>query len=115
MLPLGLLFLVVFVIGFVVVAVYLSRSQQQGDNLASPEARLEKRAKKKKVAADSQDAGIRDLILEGRMEEAVEVYQKFAGVDAYTARDAVDEIAHDLHQSATEGLSVTDQLRQNKR
>ncbi len=63
-----------------------------------PEERFEK-TKKKKATADTQDAGIRDLILEGRMDEAVEVYQKFAGVDAYTAKDAVDEIARELHQN----------------
>ena len=56
-------------------------------------------AKKKKAAYDAQDAGIRDLIQAGRLDEAVEIYQKFAGVDAYTARDAVDEIARDLHLS----------------
>jgi hypothetical protein len=39
-----------------------------------------------------QDGGIRDLISEGRIEEAIEIYQKFAGVDEYTARDAVEEI-----------------------
>ncbi len=55
--------------------------------------------KKKKAAYDAQDAGIRDLIQEGRLDEAVEIYQKFAGVDEYTARDAVDEIARDLHMS----------------
>lgn len=65
-----------------------------------PDERFEKSTKKKKAAADNQDAGIRDLILEGRINEAVEVYQKFAGVDAYTAKDAVDEIARELHQNA---------------
>ena len=53
----------------------------------------------KKAAYDAQDAGIRDLIQAGRLDEAVEIYQKFAGVDAYTARDAVDEIARDIHLS----------------
>ncbi|MCA0455226.1 MAG: ribosomal protein L7/L12 [Chloroflexi bacterium] len=62
-----------------------------------PDERFERSAKKKKAAADNSDAGIRDLILDGRIDEAVEVYQRFAGVDAYTARDAVDEIARELH------------------
>jgi hypothetical protein len=53
--------------------------------------------KNKKAAYDAQDAGIRDLIEAGRLDEAVEIYQKFAGVDSYTARDAVDEIARDIH------------------
>lgn len=55
--------------------------------------------KKKKAAYDTADAGIRDLIQEGRMDEAIEIYQKFAGVDAYTARDAVNEIARDVTSS----------------
>lgn len=59
----------------------------------------ERGTKKKKAAYDAQDAGIRDLIQDGRLDEAIEIYQKFAGVDAYTARDAVNEIAHDLHLS----------------
>jgi len=52
--------------------------------------------KKKKASYDAQDAGIRDLIQDGRLDEAVEIYQKFAGVDEYTARDAVDEIARQI-------------------
>jgi hypothetical protein len=42
------------------------------------------------------DAGIRDLVEEGRLDEAVEVYRKFAGVDEYTARDAVEQIRRDM-------------------
>lgn len=53
-------------------------------------------AKKKKAAYDTQDAGVRDLIQEGRLGEAVEIYRKFAGVDEYTARDAVTEIEREL-------------------
>ena len=56
--------------------------------------------KKKKAAYDAQDAGIRDLIQEGRLDEAIDIYQKFAGVDEYTARDAVEAIARELDQSA---------------
>ncbi|MBI1279908.1 MAG: hypothetical protein GC179_17410 [Anaerolineaceae bacterium] len=63
--------------------------------------------KKKKSAYDAQDAGIRDLIQDGRLDEAVEIYQKFAGVDAYTARDAVDEIARDLHLSTSTASRTT--------
>jgi ribosomal protein L7/L12 len=55
--------------------------------------------KKKKAAYDAQDAGIRDLIADGQMNEAIEIYQKFAGVDLYTARDAVEAIANDLRLS----------------
>ena len=148
MMPLGVLFIVVFVIGFVIAMNYLTASRQDRNNpirqlteidwdainddiiqtalasrnkieaikryriltgqglkdskdaidyaLLHPNERGEK---KKKATYDAQDAGIRDLIQEGRLDEAVEIYQKFAGVDAYTARDAVDEIARDIHLS----------------
>lgn len=56
--------------------------------------------KKKKAAYDAQDAGIRDLILDGRLDEAIDIYQKFAGVDEYSARDAVEAIARELDQSS---------------
>jgi tetratricopeptide (TPR) repeat protein len=48
--------------------------------------------KKKAPELRLSDSGIRDLIDEGRTEEAIEIYQKFAGVDEYTARDAVEQI-----------------------
>lgn len=148
MMPLGVLFIVVFVIGFVIAINYLTASQRDRSNpirrlteidwdaigdevvqtaladrnkieaikryrlltgqglkeskdaidyaLLHPDERGDK---KKKAAYDAQDAGIRDLIQDGRLDEAVEIYQKFAGVDAYTARDAIDEIARDIHLS----------------
>jgi hypothetical protein len=49
--------------------------------------------KKKAPRPDLDDApGIRDLLYEGRDDEAVEVYQKFAGVDEYTAQAEVERI-----------------------
>jgi hypothetical protein len=46
---------------------------------------------------DLEDApGIRDLLEEGRDDEAVDIYQKFAGVDEYTARAMVERIKRDL-------------------
>lgn len=56
------------------------------------------REKKKKPAYDSQDAGVRDLIAEGRLDEAAEIYQKFAGVDEYTARDAIADLEDQIRQ-----------------
>lgn len=41
-------------------------------------------------------AGIRDMLEAGQVDEAVEIYQKFTGVDQYSARDAVDEIQREL-------------------
>jgi hypothetical protein len=44
-------------------------------------------------------AGIRDLLEEGQRDEAIEIYRKFTGVDQYTAQDAIDSIARDMHLS----------------
>ncbi len=68
--------------------------------------------KKKRAAYDTMDAGIRDMIQEGRINEAIEVYQKFAGVDEYTAMDAVAEIEHELRQGeSTEASDIDDRVR----
>ncbi len=54
---------------------------------------LENFEPKKRSAAESfSGAGIRDLLKAGRRDEAVELYAKFAGVDEYTAQDAVADI-----------------------
>ncbi len=37
-------------------------------------------------------AGVRDLIADGEIERAVEVYREFMGVDEYTARAAIAEM-----------------------
>lgn len=63
--------------------------------MANPDVVIEK---KKRASYDKPDAGVRDLIKEGRINEAIEVYQKFAGVDEYTARDAVAEIEYEIRQ-----------------
>lgn len=53
--------------------------------------------KKKAPLPDLDDApGIRDLLEEGRDDEAVETYRKFAGVDEYTARARVERIRQEL-------------------
>jgi hypothetical protein len=41
-------------------------------------------------------AGIRDMLDEGRKSEAIEIYQKFTGVDQYTAQAAVEHIEREL-------------------
>jgi ribosomal protein L7/L12 len=49
--------------------------------------------KKKAPRLDLDDApGVRDLLDEGRDDEAVDLYRRFAGVDEYTARTAVDRM-----------------------
>jgi ribosomal L7/L12-like protein len=57
----------------------------------------DERGEKKKAPRLELDApGIRDLLEAGREDEAVEVYQKFAGVDEYSARDAVERIKKEM-------------------
>jgi len=146
--PLAILFIIVFIIGFLIALYYLTSSPHERRNPIRPLAEIdwdaiqddvvqaalstsnkieaikryrlltgqglkeskdaidyallhpdERGQKKKKAAYDAQDAGIRDLIQDGRIDEAIAIYQKFAGVDEYTARDAVDEIARDIHLS----------------
>lgn len=53
--------------------------------------------KKKSSHPDLDDApGIRDLLEDGRDDEAIDIYQKFAGVDEYTARAMVERIKRDM-------------------
>lgn len=40
-----------------------------------------------------EDAGIRDLIAQGKMDAAIDLYQQFTGVDIFTAKDAVEQMA----------------------
>lgn len=60
------------------------------------------KAKKQKGSYDSLDAGLRDLVETGRLEEAAEIYRKFAGVDEYTAQDAIDQLAHEIRNEKAE-------------
>jgi ribosomal protein L7/L12 len=46
--------------------------------------------------ANTGGAGVRDLIVEGRVDEAVTVYAAFMGVDEFTAKDAVLELERQL-------------------
>jgi ribosomal protein L7/L12 len=49
--------------------------------------------KKKTPRLDLDDApGVRDLLDEGRDDEAIDLYRRFAGVDEYTARDMVERL-----------------------
>lgn len=49
--------------------------------------------KKKAPRPELDDApGVRDLLDEGRDDEAIDLYRRFAGVDEYTARAAVERI-----------------------
>jgi hypothetical protein len=54
---------------------------------------------KSKEAARPTDAGIRDLILEGQHDEAVEVYQRFTGIDELAARKYVEDLEREIRLS----------------
>jgi hypothetical protein len=52
--------------------------------------------KSKRISPALSDEGVRDLLNAGRKAEAVDLYARFAGVDHYTAQDAVDAIEQEL-------------------
>ncbi len=53
--------------------------------------------KKRRSAPDlDMAAGVRDLLNEGRKDQAIDLYARFAGVETYSARDAVEQIERDM-------------------
>ena len=54
--------------------------------------------KKKRPVNDLSADGVRDLIEEGKLDEAVDLYRRFAGVDQYTAQDAVEKLRKEMGQ-----------------
>ncbi len=69
--------------------------------------------RRQQIAVDSA-AGVRDLLEEGRRDEAVDLYAKFAGVDQYTATDAVEQIEREMRLADepkdADGLTAADQV-----
>ena len=55
--------------------------------------------KKVKDGAKLSDAGIRDLLAEGRTAEAIEVYRRFTGIDEVAARKYVENLAREIRLS----------------
>lgn len=70
--------------------------------IAHPDAKKRKHG----LSANTDGAGIKDLLLEGRIEEAVEVYSAFMGVDEFTARDAIADLERELSAEANLSDSV---------
>jgi len=64
--------------------------------IANPDALAKSKPDASVHLVDTGGAGVRDLIDEGRIEEAVRVYADFMGVDEYTARDAVAKMQQTL-------------------
>lgn len=49
-------------------------------------------AKQKNTQSSLSDAGVRDLLAQGRDDEALQVYQRFTGVDLFTAKEAIADL-----------------------
>jgi len=52
-----------------------------------------------RLSADTGGAGIQDLLAEGRFEEAADVYAAFMGVDKFTARNVITQMANENDSS----------------
>lgn len=74
--------LIVGIFGAAALAVLIYLMVRGGDEAEKP----------KSVAPRLDAPGLRDLLDEGRDDEAIEVYRKFAGVDEFTARAAVERL-----------------------
>lgn len=81
----NLVLLGLVIAGVVVMVLTLIRGQQG-------------KAKSKESTLPSDD-GLRDLLLEGHKDEAVDLYCQFTGVDEFTARQAIEEIERELRLS----------------
>jgi len=63
----------------------------------------ESNAKKGKQGALPADAGVRDLLAQGKHDEALDLYQRFTGSDLFTAQQAIEDIERELRLSSVEG------------
>jgi ribosomal protein L7/L12 len=84
----NLILLGLLIVGVIAMLVTIIRSQK------SQQGKV-----KSKEAALPSDAGVREIILEGRKNDAIDLYRQFTGVDEFTARQAVDEIERELRLS----------------
>lgn len=63
----------------------------------------------------ASDAGVRDLIAEGRLSEAVELYQRFTGTDQFTAREAVADMEREMRLTDDVRDSIQQMLRADRK
>lgn len=75
--------------------------------MANPDAKKGKRS----LLSNTGGEGVRDLLLEGRFESAVDLYAAFMGVDEYTARDAVEAMQRELDAEANLNAEGFDNIR----
>ena len=72
---------------------------------------LRARQKAKGRRAMPSDAGLRDLISAGKLDEAVDIYRRFTGVDEFTARKLVDDLAREIRLNDTPYRDVAHTLK----
>lgn len=80
-------------------------------NLSLPDQAAEAEQKrdgkdKSAPAYDLPDAGLRDLIQDGKIDAAVDAYKLFTGVDQYTARDAILQIEREIRLAEDEPADI---------
>jgi len=63
------------------------------------EGRLSSKKKKGKEGKLPSDAGVRELILDNEIEEATDLYQRFTGVDEFSARRAIEDMEREIRLS----------------
>ena len=66
---------------------------------------------KRKAGELPSDAGIRDMLAEGRVHEAVEAYGKFTGVDEFAAKKVIDDMLREMRLDDRVRDSVQDLLK----
>ena len=63
------------------------------------EGRFRSKQKKGKMGNLPSDAGVRELILASRIDEAIDLYKRFTGVDEFTARQAIEDMEREVRLS----------------
>jgi hypothetical protein len=66
---------------------------------------------KRKAGELPSDDGIRDMLAEGRVHEAVAAYRDFTGVDEFTARKVIDDMLREMRLDDTVRDTVKDLLK----
>lgn len=61
--------------------------------------RFRGKQKKGKMGNLPSDAGVRELILASKIDEAIDLYKRFTGVDEFTARQAIEDMEREVRLS----------------
>lgn len=76
-----------------------------------------KAAKKKNTKRTDipADAGVRDLVKRGEIDEAIKVYMRFKGTDEFTARQAIEDLDREIRLSDSVRRDVHRLLNRNNK